>query len=62
VVSAQPSALGKWDLDNGPFFTVEEALDEFLGLNLGGGPAGAEFAISLLRNYGNFPDSREEMV
>lgn len=62
VVSAQPSTLGLWELDNGPFFAVEEALDEFLGLNLGDGPAGIEFAISLRRNYGAFPDPRAEPV
>lgn len=62
VVSAEPSALGAWELDNGPFLTVDEALDEFLGLNLGVGAAGLDFAIWLRRNYGALPDPREEPV
>ena len=53
IVSAIPSALARWELDYGPFLTVEDALEGFLGVNLGGS-ADSEFAISLRRNYGTF--------
>jgi hypothetical protein len=57
VVSADPPALGDWELENGPFLTVEDALEGFLGVNLGGSED-PRFAPLLLRNYGTFRDDR----
>jgi hypothetical protein len=53
IVSANPSALGPWELENGPFLTADDALEGFLGVNFGGSPD-SEFAVSLLHNYRTF--------
>ena len=60
AVSADPSVLGRWELDNGPFMTADDALDGFLGMNLGGVGPESEFANSLRRNYCALPDRCEE--
>lgn len=56
VVSTTPSALASWELENGPFLNADEALDGFLGVNLGGSAPDSEFADTLRRNYGVFRD------
>jgi hypothetical protein len=57
VVSSDPSALGGWELENGPFLGVDDALEGFLGTNLGYVTPGSEFASSLRRHYGTFSDN-----
>lgn len=60
VVSADPSALGAWELEHRPFVAADDALDGFLGLNLGAAASDSEFASSLRLNYGAFLGDREE--
>ena len=56
VASADRSELGVWELENGPFLTADDALDGFLGVNLGNVGPDSEFATALRRNYGVFPE------
>ena len=58
VVSACPQVLGAWELELGPFLSTEDALDGFLGLNLGDAATDSEFARTLRRNYGTFRHGR----
>jgi len=60
VVSTNPSALTAWELENGPFLDADDAIDGFLGVNLGGLARDSEFASTLRRNYGVFRDERQE--
>jgi len=60
VVSATPSALAAWELENGPLLNADDALDGFLGVNLGGNAPDSEFASVLRRNYGVFEDDGQE--
>jgi hypothetical protein len=54
VTSADPGALPEWELYHGPFLPADEALDDFLGLQLGGSAASSAFGDTLRRNYGVF--------
>lgn len=57
VVSVEdPSALGGWELAYGPFLSAEDALDDFLALNLADGDVADAFARRLKRNYSAFAD------
>jgi hypothetical protein len=60
VVSTIPSALAAWELENGPFLDADDAIDGFIGVNLGGPSHSSEFARTLRRNYGVFRDERQE--
>lgn len=60
VVSATHPTLAAWKLENGPFLDADDALDGFLGLNLGGSAPDSAFASTLRRNYGAFPNDRQE--
>ena len=54
VASADPPSLAMWELEQGPFLSAEDALDDFLSLNLGDSSADVSFAADLCRNYGAF--------
>lgn len=54
VATDHPSELALWELEHGPFASVEEAIDDFLALNIGVGPQVRSFASELQRNYGVF--------
>jgi hypothetical protein len=52
-----PSRIHHWELTNGPFLSVEEALGDFLALNLAHGAEAEAFARRLRRNYSAFGDN-----
>ena len=52
VVASDPSILGQWQLEYGPFLTAEDALHGFLSVNLGPGSCNERTAFE--RNYGSF--------
>lgn len=49
-----PTGLAEWEIEHGPFLSVDDALDGFLAVNLGAGPQAESFASHLRRNYGVF--------
>lgn len=51
VFSATPHLLGSWESLNQPLMRVDEALEDFLGANLGDSDAAALFADALRQNY-----------
>lgn len=53
VTAADPGLLGEWQLEHGPFVSIEDALQEFLGVNLGS-KAGAELFATFEQNFSLF--------
>ncbi len=54
VAADDPAGLAEWEIQHGPFLSVEDALHGFLAVNLGVGPQAESFASHLRRNYGVF--------
>jgi hypothetical protein len=53
-----PAGLAGWDLQHGPFLSAEDALNDFLSLNIGFGVQAELFASELRLNYGVFGGGR----
>lgn len=55
VTSYSHDLLPAWQIEHGPFLSADEALQDFIAINLGGDSANdPRFSAALRRNYGPF--------